>query len=292
MITLFTGTPGSGKSFHMAKEIVRYLRTKKKGVISTVDININHKIISNKGRRRIGRFTYIPQQELKPQFLKEYALKYHKPGKENQTLLVIDECQLIFNTRDYRDKDRIPWIEFLSTHRQFYYNVILVTQNDMMLDKQIRALIEYDVKHRKLNNFGILWMMPITTFAAIKYWYQMKILIDKEVIFYNRRYSSIYNSFMMFEEYKQKAAAQASNPSCNMHPSIGIQDAKSQSAIDIQSIQSTYGAPPAPNPSPPQPINPLPLTEADDARRPAEGKASGFMGVSLFSILKSSAIKH
>lgn len=32
---------------------------------------------------------------------------------------------------------------------QIIFNVILIAQSDKMLDKQIRSLIEYDVKHMK-----------------------------------------------------------------------------------------------------------------------------------------------
>lgn len=35
---------------------------------------------------------------------------------------------------------------------QIIFNVILIAQSDKMLDKQIRSLIEYDVKHIKMNN--------------------------------------------------------------------------------------------------------------------------------------------
>lgn len=35
---------------------------------------------------------------------------------------------------------------------QIIFNVIMIAQSDKMLDKQIRSLIEYDVKHIKMNN--------------------------------------------------------------------------------------------------------------------------------------------
>ena len=76
----------------------------------------------------------------------------HKIGKEGQTLVVIDECQIIFNCRDFGRKDRNAWVTFFAQHRKLGFNVILITQSDRMLDRQIRSLVEEEVKHRKLNN--------------------------------------------------------------------------------------------------------------------------------------------
>lgn len=57
------------------------------------------------------------------------------------------------------------------------FNVILISQSDRMLDRQIRALIETEVRHRKLNNYGFggmfltLLTFGRTWFIAIDYWY-------------------------------------------------------------------------------------------------------------------------
>ncbi|XZL38492.1 hypothetical protein ACSXA6_14845 (plasmid) [Clostridium perfringens] len=53
MITLYTGTPGSGKSLHVAKVILERLQIDKKNVIANFEVNeevINKKrfMISNK----------------------------------------------------------------------------------------------------------------------------------------------------------------------------------------------------------------------------------------------------
>ena len=55
--------------------------------------------------------------------------------------------------------------------------MILISQSDRMLDRQIRALIETEVRHRKLNNYGFggmfltLLTFGRTWFIAIDYWY-------------------------------------------------------------------------------------------------------------------------
>ena len=46
------------------------------------------------------------------------------------------------NCRDFGRKDRNAWVTFFSQHRKLGFNIILITQSDRMLDKQIRSLVE------------------------------------------------------------------------------------------------------------------------------------------------------
>ena len=95
MISFYSGTPGSGKSFHVAKKIIFALRTLKQSVISTVDVDLNR--INKNGKKKLADFVYKDIFELEPRFLYEYAFTNHKKGKEGQTLLIIDECQILLN---------------------------------------------------------------------------------------------------------------------------------------------------------------------------------------------------
>ena len=164
MVKVYTGTPGSGKSFHMAQEIWEKL-TRKKNVVSTVNIDV--KRVSRNGRKRIGDFVYKPITELTPEFLYAYASQNHRKGKEGETLLVIDECQIIFDSRGFQQKDRRDWVLFFSRHRHLGYNVILVTQQDRMVDRQIRGMFEYEYKHFKVNNYGWAWKSHLQYLYAV-----------------------------------------------------------------------------------------------------------------------------
>lgn len=203
MVKFYSGTPGSGKSYHTAQEIWKMLRIRRRNVISTVNIDVNR--ISKNGKKRIGDFTYIPITELDTKFLYKYAIENHKKGKEGQTLLVIDECQIIFNTRDCQDREnkkaRIDWILFFSRHRHLGYDVILISQQDRMLDRQIRGMFEYEYKHRKVNNYGIGWLIPFTVFVVIQYWYGARLRCGAEFVFYRRKVGKIYDSYTMFDDY-------------------------------------------------------------------------------------------
>jgi len=152
-ISLYTGTPGSGKSFHAAKDIEHRMR---RGGTLICNFPVNTGFV----KKCRAQVEYWDNSELTAERLVAYALEHHKIGKEGQALVVIDECQIIFNCRDFGRKDRNAWVTFFSQHRKLGFNIILITQSDRMLDKQIRSLVEDEVKHRKLNNYGFGGMFP------------------------------------------------------------------------------------------------------------------------------------
>ena len=147
---------GSGKSLHATDRIRRRL---KRGLPVIANYNLDRGNIPHP-----ELFTYMDNQELTPSALVEYARAWfgsHRFG-EDRILLVIDECQLLFNSREWQSSDRMQWIQFFSQHRKYGYSIILVAQFDKMIDRQFRALLEYEYVHRKVSNFGIVgWVMSL-----------------------------------------------------------------------------------------------------------------------------------
>lgn len=220
MITLYSGTPGSGKSLHLANKIWERLRLGR-AVVANFDVNLDviaegffhywkRRIIPSiqpKPKKPLGRFDYVDFSELTVSWLREYARRYHRVGKEGQTLLVIDECAVIFNSRAWDDKQRKEWVLFFQQHRKLGYNVILVSQSDRLIDRQIRAFIEYDERHRALQNYGTMgWLLSFVTqaklFLAIVRWYGINEMVGRHVFMLNRRHASIYDTFELFERSK------------------------------------------------------------------------------------------
>lgn len=206
-IWLYTGTPGSGKSYHAARDIVGRLR-KGGGLIANFPVN------EDAVKKRKAHVEYWDNSELTVQRLVAYALEHHVIGKENQCLVVIDECQVLFNCRDFGRKDRNDWVQFFAQHRKLGFNVILITQNDRMVDKQIRGLVETEVKHRKLNNYGFggmflsLFSFGKTWFIAIDYWYGgNKLKLGYQIFPYRKRYENIYDSYRLFADLAGSTAA-------------------------------------------------------------------------------------
>ena len=218
MIKFITGTPGSGKSHGMAHRIRALLR-RGKNVISTVNINLD--LVTRNGKLKIGKFQYIPIFELTPETLERYALTTHTKGSECQTYVFIDECQLIFNSRDYSNEHRKAWLVFFTSHRHYGFEFFLITQNDRMIDRQIRALVEHELFYKKINNR--LWFIPWPIFVATEYWYgnRPKDKLRFEFIFFRPSLANMYDSYTLFddlaEKYKneQPAAAPDAEPAPN-----------------------------------------------------------------------------
>lgn len=189
MIWLYSGTPGSGKSYHAVRDIVYRLK-KKKGfhnVIANFPISLNTK-----------DFFYWSNFDMKIDTFYRFAQEKHKIGIEGQTLVVIDEAQIIFNSRNWNSNsgERMQWIEFFSQHRKLGFNFILIAQFDRMIDRQIRCLIEYEIAHLKVNNY--FRIIPITTFLAVQRWYGQKLKIDVEYIFYRKSVAMYYDTMALF----------------------------------------------------------------------------------------------
>lgn len=203
MIWMYSGTPGSGKSYHAAKDVYKRLKSGK-SVISNTYYNL--KLINKKYH---DNFTYKDNSELTVKFLEDYSKENHVVGVEGQTLLVIDECSVMFNSRDYARKDRMQWIRLLQQHRKLGYNIILISQSDRMIDRQIRNFIENDVKHRNVKNFKLFgalisFIFGGSLFLAITYWYGIREVIDREFIPFSKRIAKFYNTYEIFDEEKKK----------------------------------------------------------------------------------------
>lgn len=199
MISFYSGTPGSGKSLHVARTIYTRLRVSKKDVIATFPIKMS--AVNNNGKIKTGRFSCMHYSNITPTFLVDYAKSNHKHGIEGQTLVVIDECQIIFNPRDVAKSDRRAWIDFFTQHRKLGFDFILISPNDRLIDRQIRALFEYEVRHLKANNLGLIGMLlPFPMFVARTYWYSIKELMSSEFFFYRKKWSELYDSYLFFDE--------------------------------------------------------------------------------------------
>ena len=207
MIYLYTGTPGSGKSYHVARDIYFFLHYGR-NVIANFDINYD--AIPSRGKKPKGCFFYRDNFAITPDWLVAFSLLCHRRDvkgriEEKQTYLILDECQLIFNCRSWNDRQRQKWCSFFTQHRKYGFEVILITQFDRLIDRQIRSLTEFEVKHRKINNFGaggffvglFFWGHPV--FAAIEYWYGVRERCGMTMMVGRKKYYDLYDSYKLFE---------------------------------------------------------------------------------------------
>lgn len=248
MINYFTGRPRNGKSLHMAEIIYKHLK-KGKNVIANFEINEStFDRFNKKHPGKLGKFIYMDNfywlnNSYKPYIdstgkrvippkgkysyldgLYGYALQFHErdySGKiiEDQTLLVLDECQTLFNSRSWNKADRLDWCNFFREHGKLGYDVYLISQDDMMIDKQIRSILQYRYEHRLVNNYKLLgkmlgFMAGGKLFVCIKSIYGLKNKDSKikstfftgKQIFYD-----FYDSYKLFYRGSLEAPAGEDN---------------------------------------------------------------------------------
>lgn len=208
MIILYDGTPGSGKSLHAVITINRYLKMDRP-VLS--NFSILHPVPKHKKGNK-GGFLLVPNDKLNVDMLIRFSEEYRERiGKdrlpEDYILLVIDECQIIFNARDWKSagEERAKWNSFFSQHRKLGYKIVLVTQLFDAIDKQIRALVEYTYHHRKLANISLfhkfygLLRGGGTYFQVVSYYTPLEM---KDSVFLIRGKESIYVLYKTFTLFK------------------------------------------------------------------------------------------
>lgn len=201
MIFLLSGSPGSGKSLHMAKDIYWHVRM---GRPVVANFEINKDLFSK--RNGAKSFHVLDNMTMRPKDLVDFARAYFEDHafKEGAISFYWDEAQIRLNSRDWRNNSE--WIEFFTQHRKLGYNVYLVAQHHEMLDKQVRAVIEYETNHRKVNNVGLFGKF-VSVFAlghpvivGVTRWYGQKMRLGSEWMIGTRKYYRLYDTLKMFNE--------------------------------------------------------------------------------------------
>lgn len=201
MIIFYSGTPGSGKSLDVARQI---MLKAKLGTQFIGNMIINKELLG----KNADKYIYCDTYALSPVMLIDYARKYHVRGKEGQTILVIDECQTIFNSREWNRPAMKEWNSFFQKHRHFGYDVYLISQNDRQIDRQIRGLIEYERVHRKVSNIGMKgsamsFLAGGKLFVVVEQYYSMKMKTGSYFFRYKKKYSEFYDSYAEFDDNQE-----------------------------------------------------------------------------------------
>lgn len=206
MIKLYSGTPGSGKSYHIAADLMQGLTETGKLFIANFEIS--------QPKHSKGNFLYIDNQGLAPSALVEISQRWFLNHRfaEGQIVLYLDECQLLFNAREWQKSGRDTWLSFFTQHRKYGFDIILVAQFDRMVDRQIRSLIEEEQLHRKLANVG--WQGKLANavmggkmFARIVYYYPLHERTAGYIYKMRKSVFKIYNTYGDFKVSKEKISA-------------------------------------------------------------------------------------
>lgn len=145
MITIYTGVPGSGKSCHVSKEMCSWLRDGR-------HVLANFDFVAEPWEAYFHR---IPDDPDYDELIAEFA-RIPRAHKEHNAVLVLDECQRIFNSRTWNDKGRMRWVRLFTLSRHAGIDVVLIAQDAAMVDKQIRACIQTEVRHMRVSAMGMI----------------------------------------------------------------------------------------------------------------------------------------
>lgn len=192
-IDIYTGTVGSGKSYHALCEGLQKVSALPHRIV------VANFPIKNVSDRKLKRWHYIEDITVKDLIRISFQEKIF--GKEGHGLLIIDEAGLFFNARDWNIKaeERKRWIKFFSMSRRFGYDVILIAQDVRMIDRQIRKMCEYEVKHVCANRYGWLSWLPLKTFFYVYKWSGGKFKGGLRIGFLFPWVANKYDTMKMFE---------------------------------------------------------------------------------------------
>lgn len=209
MIEVYTGFVGSGKSFAATALGVQIADAPlgKKTVVANFPIKPKKRFLSFLRKNKVNnpRWVYKDNEELTVKFLVQESIKNGWNKKEGSALVIFDEASIPFNSRNWNSPDRMDWIKFLTQSRKFGYDFIFITQDSRLLDKQVRALCEYEVCHKKMNNmFALKWLslFRITLFAGVSFWNGTAARSTKgqlRLTLYRKKIAERYDSLNLFD---------------------------------------------------------------------------------------------
>lgn len=220
MIVLWTGAPGSGKSYSAVKLIVDALEAGK-CVATNVALADDWALQAAKGNpfRRLvpGRVKATARRWEARTLVSDdlddlFRVRLEGRG-ESRGVMVLDEAHNWVNSRTWdtdetgqgRSKGeatmrRLKVVRFFTQHRKLGWDVFLITQSAEAVDAQIRRLFEYHVTLRNLRRFKVVGIpvMPFNFFLALWGWNDAGGSIVKRQAFrLNRRIARLYDSLAL-----------------------------------------------------------------------------------------------
>jgi zona occludens toxin (predicted ATPase) len=152
MIIGFTGTPGSGKSYDAVRKILdnlsmgRVVFTNIDGMDTPECLEMIKNVCDLSDLALFKQLIFLQPDQL------EDFWNHVSPG----SLVVLDEVQKIFSSREWQTEKNKKFGFWCSTHRHHGFDLVLITQDAARIDSAVRSLFEWCYIYRKVNFFGAL----------------------------------------------------------------------------------------------------------------------------------------
>jgi hypothetical protein len=156
MITACEGRGvGAGKSYFVATQVINHVAI---GGTVCASSSLKMKWPECKALAE-KRFGVIVEDDQFRTFPKEDVPRLHEitPQGDDEcpVLLIIDEAHIQLNARDWSDKSKRPFFEWLTQSRHDNNDVMFVSQACANMDKQIMRLVTYVYRVRNLATWAI-----------------------------------------------------------------------------------------------------------------------------------------
>lgn len=152
MIYAYTGLPGSGKTLHATRTVLRRIWRRR----CTPAVTTWQLALADAPADARRHWHYVAAGELSPAALSAAARDYWRlrgRAREGELLLAIDEAHVLLGARQWCRKDRQSWVSWLAQHRHEGWDVILIAQSLKAIDSQVRAIVDDEVRHVRIDRW-------------------------------------------------------------------------------------------------------------------------------------------
>lgn len=210
MITAITGKVGAGKSLLMAIRIHEYLRRGRRVV---ANFEYDDAPVQPLLKKLLGR--PVPKIEVcnyRPSVEEIIALGRGGKNEHEAGLLVLDETGGLFNAREWQNKDRSQFIDWLLHTRKLGWDVDLGVQNIGLLDKQIRvAVVESLITCKRMDRLRVPLLgikLPRMHMAVERYGCEINAPIAARTYYRGNRFFPCYDTQAIFQNEEQASQPQ------------------------------------------------------------------------------------
>ena len=212
MLQLYTGTPGSGKSYHAVREGLWQAR--RKLVVANFVVTDAPPVRQLENGRWVGWMHVSDDDMTVEAMVWIYDVYLREIHRESSALWIMDEAQRKFNTREWNQPERKSWVTFASLHRHLGFDGILVVQDLSLLDGQMSAMCQEQMRHRRVNRHMPFKMIPFMppVFATVTYQMHTKLKGELGLLFLKKKVAARYDSLQVFDMSRLSALVGLDRP--------------------------------------------------------------------------------
>jgi len=189
-VSVYEGLPGSGKSYDAVRKVLSNLELKRR-VITNID-----GMQKESQRLTIQHYLDLDDNEIDKLLIYLDDDKIQKFWEYTTTgdLVVVDEAQNFFNSRDWQKDSNRQIGKWASEHRKSGNDVIFITQDMVHIESSVRRVVEWVYRYKKLNMFGGAVQKKYIRFV---YYGQNSEPLGKKVCTYDSKIFKCYSSFFV-----------------------------------------------------------------------------------------------